>query len=76
MKYTNIFHCKTIKNLPKIGIFGMENLFVFKTRSATTHCAVNFYSAKVVKIYNLIMDIFSEKWRFLLKSKLNYGKCR
>jgi hypothetical protein len=24
IKFTNIFHCKTIKNLPKIGIFGLK----------------------------------------------------
>jgi hypothetical protein len=23
-KYTNIFHCQTLQNLPKIGIFGLK----------------------------------------------------
>jgi hypothetical protein len=24
IKYTNIFHAKALKNIPKLGIFGME----------------------------------------------------
>jgi hypothetical protein len=24
LKYTNIFHCKTLQNVPKIGIFGLK----------------------------------------------------
>jgi hypothetical protein len=25
-KYTNIFHCKTFQNLPKLGFFWLENI--------------------------------------------------
>jgi hypothetical protein len=24
IKYTNIFHCKTLQNLPKLGFFGLK----------------------------------------------------
>jgi hypothetical protein len=49
IKYTNIFHCKTLQNLPKLGFFGLKICHLATLTAGRLLITVMVASAEVIR---------------------------
>jgi hypothetical protein len=61
IKYTNIFRCKALQNLPKFGFFGLKTNHLATLVRALVRSNVPWYT-----FANVGIKYLTQKWKYVL----------